>query len=149
MITEADLYALEKRVRKLEEKIDKTPCASDCISRQAVLDKIKEVCFSEEWARFRADYGSNGQRDLLINYIEQLPHMANDVSLQKDQRKFEEIVVQYDIPEDLCTYLEYKGKPYFSIKYEQNGKHHVGFGTYKPEVLSRYLKEYFIHGGVE
>lgn len=48
---------------------------SDCISRRAVLEKIKEVCFSKEWARFRADYGSNGQRDLLIDYIEQLPHV--------------------------------------------------------------------------
>jgi len=45
---------------------------SDCISRQAVLEKIKEVCFSKEWAQFRVDNGSNGQRDFLINYIEQL-----------------------------------------------------------------------------
>lgn len=60
---------------------------------------------------------------------------------------FEEIVVEYPMAEDLCTYLEYKGKPYFSIKYEENGEHFVGFGTYKPEVLSRYLREYFIQGG--
>ena len=45
----------------------------DAISRKAVLSKIKEVCFSEEWLKFRADNGSNGQRDFLINYIEQLP----------------------------------------------------------------------------
>lgn len=60
---------------------------------------------------------------------------------------FEEIVVNYP-PEDLCTYPEYKGKPYFSIKYEENGKHYVGFGTYKPEVLSRYLREYFIMSAI-
>lgn len=58
-------------------------------------------------------------------------------------RKFEEIVVEYP-PEDLCTYPEYRGKPYFSIKYEENGEHHIGFGTYKPEVLSQYLSKYFI-----
>ena len=58
-------------------------------------------------------------------------------------RKFEEIVVKYP-PADLCTYTEYIGKPYFSIKYEENGEHIIGFGTYKPEVLSMYLREYFI-----
>ena len=60
-----------------------------------------------------------------------------------DGRKFEEIVVEYP-PEDICPYPEYKGKPYFLIKYEEDGKHIQGFGTYKPEVLSRYLQEYFI-----
>lgn len=58
-------------------------------------------------------------------------------------RIFEKIVVDYP-PEDLCTYPEYKGKPYFSIQYEENGEHFVGFGTYKPEVFSHYLNEYFI-----
>lgn len=58
-------------------------------------------------------------------------------------RKFEEIVVQYP-PADLCTYPEYRGKPYFSIKYEEDGELFVGFGTYKPEVLSQYIREYFI-----
>lgn len=58
-------------------------------------------------------------------------------------RKFEEIVVEYPRA-DLCTYPEYRGKPYFSIKYEENGEHIIGFGTYNPEVLSRYLREYFI-----
>lgn len=61
----------------------------------------------------------------------------------KHSKKFEEIVVTYP-PADLCTYPEYRGKPYFSIKYEENGEHFVGFGTYKPEVLSRYLRKYFI-----
>jgi hypothetical protein len=58
-------------------------------------------------------------------------------------REFEEIVVNYP-PEDLCTYPEYKGKPYFGIKYKENGEEIVGYGTYKPEVLSRYLKDYFM-----
>lgn len=58
-------------------------------------------------------------------------------------REFEEIVVEYP-PEDLCTYPEYKGKPYFGIKYKENEKEIVGYGTYKPEVLSQYLKNYFI-----
>ena len=59
------------------------------------------------------------------------------------ERKFEEMVVEYP-PAELCTYPEYRGKPYFSIKYKENGEHIIGFGTYKPEVLSGYLREYFI-----
>ena len=58
-------------------------------------------------------------------------------------REFVELVVEYP-PADLCTYPEYKGKPYYSIKYYENGEEFVGYGTYKPEVLSRYLKEYFM-----
>lgn len=58
-------------------------------------------------------------------------------------REFIEIVVDYP-PADLCTYPEYKGKPYFSIKYRENGKTYVGFGTYKIEMLSQWIKEYFI-----
>lgn len=63
--------------------------------------------------------------------------------LKGHRKKFEEIVVEYP-PAELCTYPEYRGKPYFSIMYEENGKHIVGYGTYKPEVLSRYLQEDFI-----
>ena len=58
-------------------------------------------------------------------------------------RQFEEIVVEYPNP-DLCSYPEYKGKPYFSIHYTENGKDFIGYGTYNPEVLSNYLKEYFM-----
>jgi hypothetical protein len=58
-------------------------------------------------------------------------------------REFVEIVVEYP-PEDLCTYPEYKGKPYFSIKYEEGNDCIIGYGTYNPQVLSRYLKDYFM-----
>lgn len=58
-------------------------------------------------------------------------------------RKFIKIIVEYP-PEDTCTYPEYKGKPYFSILYEENGEHIVGYGTYNPEVLSQYLRHYFM-----
>ena len=56
-------------------------------------------------------------------------------------RIFQEIVVEYPL---YNTYPEYKGKPYFSIKYTENGQEFIGYGTYKPEVLSEYLKEYFM-----
>ena len=66
-----------------------------------------------------------------------------DLTLCDDaiSRRFEKIVVEYPT---ICTYPEYQGKPYFSIQYEENGEHFVGYGTYKPEVLTRYIKEYFM-----
>ena len=62
---------------------------------------------------------------------------------QETVREFEEIVIKYP-PEDLCTYPEYKGKPYFSIKYKEGNDYIIGFGTYNPKVFSRYLRDYFM-----
>lgn len=58
-------------------------------------------------------------------------------------KEFEGIEVTYP-PEDICTYPEYKGKPYFGIRYRENGESIVGYGTYNPQVLSEYLKDYFM-----
>jgi hypothetical protein len=65
----------EKMIKPLDREVEQEPeyLVKDTISRQAVLNKIKEVCFSEEWLQFRIDYGSYGQRDFLFNYIENLP----------------------------------------------------------------------------
>jgi len=60
---------------------------------------------------------------------------------QRIARVFQGIVVEYS---SICAYPEYEGKPYFSIKYTENGQEFIGYGTYKPEVLSEYLKEYFM-----
>ena len=71
-------------------------------------------------------------------YIKALP------SAQPGQRNaivFQGIVVEYP---SISAYPEYEGKPYFSIKYTENGQEFIGYGTYKPEVLSEYLKEYFM-----
>lgn len=69
---------------------DQEPC-EDAISRQAVLSKIIEVCFSKEWLQFRVNNGSNGQRDFLINYIEQLPSVTpqQKIGRCKDCKYFE------------------------------------------------------------
>ena len=66
---------LDNAIRN-ENPVEKIVSNGDCISRQAVLNKFREVCFSKEWIQFRADYGSHGQRDFLINYIEGLPHVT-------------------------------------------------------------------------
>lgn len=58
--------------KKIPVTLNLTP-TENAVNRWAILNKIKEVCFSKEWVQFRANYGSNGQRDFLINYIKQLP----------------------------------------------------------------------------
>jgi len=75
--------------------------------------------------------------------MEQAISVLKDLSSAEPERnrKFLEIVTEYP---KICTYPEYEGKPYYAIKYEENGETIVGFGTYKPEVLSQYLQEYFI-----
>lgn len=62
---------IESATKRIMEQISIVPC--DAVSREAILSKIKEVCFSKKWVQFRIDNGSNGQRDFLINYIEHLP----------------------------------------------------------------------------
>ena len=34
-----------------------------------ILTIIEEICFSEKYKKFRSDYGSNGERDLIITKI--------------------------------------------------------------------------------
>ena len=67
---------------------------------------------------------------------------------RQGEREFIEILAQY-VPDDLCIYPEYRGKPYYSIHYKENGEEFVGFSTYNLEVLSRFLQDYFMKGGAE
>ena len=70
--------------------------------------------------------------------------ISEQAAIQPEQqhgRVFKGIAVEYP---SYNTYPEYIGKPYFSIKYTENGQEFIGYGTYKPEVLSEYLKEYFM-----
>ena len=94
---------------------------NDLISRQAAIDALAE------W------------HDVAItNRLNNLP------SAQQGQRNaivFQGIIVEYP---SISAYPEYEGKPYFSIKYTENGQEFIGYGTYKPEVLSEYLKKYFM-----
>ena len=60
----------------------------------------------------------------------------------KGEREFIEIFAEYR-NDDYDTLPEYRGKPYYSIHYRENGEEFVGYGTYKIEVLSRYLRDYF------
>ena len=107
----------------------------DCISIKTVLEMAYDVSEID---------GEHFTEPRMVVDVEDIQKLQFGTPLSKGpRRKFEEIVVEYP-PAELCTYPEYRGKPYFSIKYEENGEHFIGFGTYKPEVLSRYLREYFI-----
>lgn len=79
----------------------------------------------------------------ILDYLEKEPSLTGTTKNNLAVREFEEIEVTYP-PEELCTYPKYKGKPYFGIKYKENGKEILGYGTYNPQVLSQYLKDYFI-----
>ena len=66
-----------------------TIVCDDAISREAVLSKIKEVCFSKEWTQFRVNNGSHGQRDFIIDYIEKLPPVTQKSGKCKNCKYFE------------------------------------------------------------
>ena len=109
------------------------------ISDYGCSSKSQEACdvVADAWNR---RYYSELEADDLISIqtsVKKLP------SAQSEQhgRVFKGIVVEYP---SYNAYPEYEGKPYFSIKYTENGQELIGYGTYKPEVLSEYLKEYFM-----
>ncbi len=67
--------------------------------------------------------------------------LEKQMEQKKKGKKFIEIVTEYP---SMYSSPEYEGKPYFSIRYEENGEIFEGFGTYKPEVLAEYMYEYFM-----
>lgn len=73
-----EISALQTKLKESLENFNKDSTQesilnTDLISKQAVLSEIETVCFSKAWSKFRADNGSNGTRDYIINYIKQLP----------------------------------------------------------------------------
>lgn len=99
----------------------------DVIYRQAAIDVIEAGRLTKLI-----------DAETAVNGLKGLPSVQSE---KQHERIFQEIIVEYPT---YCIYPEYKGKPYFSIKYTENGQEFIGYGTYKPEVLSEYLKEYFM-----
>ena len=108
--------------------------ATDMISRQAAIDVIRASASKYTGFMEMEMYTD----DDAVEAIEGLPSAQPE---KQHERIFQEIIVEYP---SYSTYPECKGKPYFSIKYAENGQEFIGYGTYKPEVLSEYLKEYFM-----
>ena len=61
----------------------------------------------------------------------------------RTKRQFVEIIVKHPNP-NIYKYKEYNIKPYYEIKYIENGEEVVGYGTYSPKMLSKYLKDFFM-----
>lgn len=100
----------------------------DAVSKQAVLDKIKEVCFSKEqkWVDFRVSHGSNGQRDFIINFIESLPPVTP---------KQRWIPVSERLPEESGSYLTTTRNNAVRVNHFYAGHGHQVFG-YRNNVIA-------------
>ena len=134
-----DFSVIRESVKTAIEALRNSPTqmsgTSDLIRRDDAVDALR-TCYDTETITY-----SNGNE--YIDYDQALDLMGKLPSAEPEStRTFVELVVKYPDPE-LCAYKEYKGKPYYSIKYIENGKTYVGYGTYNPKVLSQYLKEYF------
>lgn len=118
------------------------------VIESALVQMLKDTgkSFINEWTAetSQADHTANSGKK--VERTDESSQNVKDEDLI--QRKatieammFQEIVVRYP---SYCSYPEYQGNPYFSIKYTKNGQEFIGYSTYKPEVLSEYLKEYFM-----
>lgn len=106
------------------------------ISGQAAQAAIDIFC---RW--LSVDGYSEGERNIIKAAIYEIENLPSAQTEKQHGRIFQGIVVEYPSNN---PYPDYKGKPYFSIKYTENGQEFIGYGTYNPEVLSEYLKEYFM-----
>jgi len=105
----------------------------------------------ETWDKFGCDpdgklvrYDDDKHYIPYVHYedmVHAIKHLPSAQPGQRNARVFQGIIVEYP---SISAYSEYEGKPYFSIKYTENGQEFIGYGTYKPEVLSEFLKEYFM-----
>ena len=79
----------KKTASKLPPVTQRPELCEDAVSRKSILDKIEEVCFSkkQEWVDFRVSQGSNGQRDLIIKFIESLPSIQQKPSISENPNK--------------------------------------------------------------
>ena len=93
-------------------------------------------CFGEKNAPYVEYADCNGENN---KPIDKAPAV-------EPKRNFMRIITTY-CPDDVICYEEYKGKPYFSIEYQENGETFVGYSTYNPDVLSRFLRDYFFNEG--
>ena len=157
---EEDIEAFRMAIEALErtsnahpthECVEPTHECVDLISRNKVLNLVLDVCndVMDECETVTGICGEEVYTDVrevdailkcnkrIRNGIRRLP----SAEPEQHERTFQEIVVEY--PSN-STYPEYEGKPYFSIKYVEDGRSYIGYGTYNPEVLSEYMKEYFI-----
>ena len=107
-----------------------------------ILGVTKRVCAHHAEEAFMTMQNTVTSADADWSGMSEDETVTNRNALKPERsRTFLEIVVSYPV---FCAYPEYEGKPYYTIKYEEKGETIIGFGTYKPEVLSQYLRQYFL-----
>ena len=124
--------------RPTHECVEPTHECVDLISRQAALDALNE--YFARIGKLKRRGLTKGEKAISLDTVGTIKTLPS-AQTEQHERIFQEIVVEY--PSN-STYPEYEGKPYFSIKYVEDGRGYIGYGTYNPEVLSEYMKEYFI-----
>lgn len=112
------------------EQIRTQMSSADCISRKAAIDAIVAWTVND-----RPD------AEMPTDLIDRIRDLSSAQPEQQHGRIFQKIVVDYP---SVSAYPEHEGKPYFLIKYTEDGQDFIGYGTYKPEVLSEYLIKYFM-----
>ena len=116
----------------------------DMISRQAAINVVRTAKDKSEAHRMLVQLPPaqpSVSKTEIVGDVISRQAAIDAVESVETPRVFQGIIVEYPT---ISTYPEYEGKPYFSIKYTENGQGFIGYGTYKPEVLSEYLKEYFM-----
>ena len=117
---------------------------NDLIFRKVAIDALARMMprsYTPDGSH-PADEGIFRAQEIFADCIEALEILPSAQPEKQHGRIFQEIIV---VEYPSCNpYPERKGKPYFLIKYTENGQEFIGYGTYKPEVLSEYLKEDFM-----
>ena len=117
------------------------------IGAEYCLDLIKEIPSAEpeeevfEWCHDCKEYDQ--EKHCCHRWTKVIRRTVEEMRSQQSEQKRTFLGVDVSYP-TICTYPEYEGKPYYAIKYLEDGETIVGFGTYKPDVLSEYLRKYFI-----
>jgi hypothetical protein len=106
---------------------------NDSISKPALMKEFSDFVRESN----NSDFARTPTWNDAVSLVDSMPPSEPE----QHGRIFEEIVLEYP---SICVYPEYEGKPYFSIKYTENGEGFIGYGTYNPKVLSEFLKEYFM-----
>ena len=89
------------------------------IDADELIKTIEKVCFSPEWARFRADFGSRGERDYIIREIVNAPTI--------EEKTGEWIPVSERLPDYSGLYLVSIGDLVTSLSFDGVAFNNKGF----------------------
>ena len=114
--------------------------------------------FPKTFEEFAEQYQIVDTKEVYTNGVELIPvfrvqqwldHIKEEKNMKEmTGREFISIESIY-VPDEICPYEEYKGKPYYSIRYKENGTEREGYSTYNLDILSDFLKCYFFRNGEE